>query len=186
MLFLVVGPSGVGKDSLIRGARDSLGDDPRFAFPRRFITRPPDPDGEDHHAVDGPTFDGLLAAGGLTLAWNAHGLRYGIPLESGDLLASGRSVVVNVSRSVVDEARTRFPPVRVLQVKAPRHALRARLRARGREDDGEIERRLDRAEAFVIGGVDVRVVVNDGPLESAIRVFVRALEEELVIALRAN
>jgi ribose 1,5-bisphosphokinase len=182
VLFLVVGPSGVGKDSLIQGARRRLADDPRFVFPRRFITRPPDPDGEDHQAVDEAAFDELLVRGDFTLTWSAHGLRYGIPSEVAAFLGSGRNVVVNVSRSVVDEARASLSPVRVLQVRAPRRTLRERLRIRGREEDDEIERRLDRADAHDIGGDDVRVLVNDGPLECSIRLFSGALEEGLLIA----
>jgi len=45
MLVLVVGPSGAGKDSLLKAAREEFRGDPRIGFARRVITRPADPDG---------------------------------------------------------------------------------------------------------------------------------------------
>ena len=56
MLVLVAGPSGAGKDSLLNGARDVFQGDPRIHFARRVITRPPDPDGENHESVTGAVF----------------------------------------------------------------------------------------------------------------------------------
>ncbi|TPW05570.1 MAG: phnN,nitR, partial [Alphaproteobacteria bacterium] len=55
VLILVVGPSGVGKDSMIEGARAALADDPDVVFVRRDITRAVDAGGEQHHAVDDET-----------------------------------------------------------------------------------------------------------------------------------
>src|SRR5271165_6732831 len=57
MLVLVVGPSGAGKDSLLNGARAAFAGDARVHFVRRVITRPADPEGEDHEPVTEAEFD---------------------------------------------------------------------------------------------------------------------------------
>ena len=50
-LFLVVGPSGAGKDSLLAGAQNVLQYDSSIVFARRCITRPSDAGGELHAAM---------------------------------------------------------------------------------------------------------------------------------------
>jgi phosphonate metabolism protein PhnN/1,5-bisphosphokinase (PRPP-forming) len=176
ILFLVVGPSGAGKDSLISGARRALSGDPAFVFPRRAVTRPAFAGGSDR-ALDEAGFAAEERAGGFALSWRAHGFAYGVPRAIEADLAAGHRVVVNVSRAVIEEARRRYAPVRVVMVTAPPDVLARRLRARGRETDGEIARRLDRAGAFPIAGPDVAEIVNDGTLDDAIRRFVAVLEE---------
>jgi ribose 1,5-bisphosphokinase len=174
-LILVVGPSGAGKDTLLAGARSRLGDR-GFVFPRRIITRPAEAGGEDHVAVTAEDFERRKAAGAFALSWSAHGNAYGIPACITDDLAAGRHVVVNVSRTVIDEARRRFARVGAVVVQAPRDALEARLKARGREDDGAVARRLDRATAHGVGGDGVVEVVNDGTVDQGIARLVAALE----------
>ena len=56
-LYLIVGPSGAGKDSLMRAAGKILADDQGFVFARRVITRPLDPDRESHEPVDADEFE---------------------------------------------------------------------------------------------------------------------------------
>lgn len=183
VLFLVVGASGVGKDSLIAGARRHLGDDPRFVFPQRVITRPVDDGAELHRPVDEATFERMREGGAFLLDWRAHELRYGIPVAVSDDLSDGRSAVINVSRGIVGEAIRRHPLVRVLQIKAPSAELRRRLEARGREDETGIMRRLDRAEAYLVEADHVRVIVNHGPLERSVETFIRALKEEVALTM---
>ncbi|MEM8948168.1 MAG: phosphonate metabolism protein/1,5-bisphosphokinase (PRPP-forming) PhnN [Pseudomonadota bacterium] len=178
MLFLVVGPSGVGKDSLIDGARRRLARDPAYHFPKRSITRPANAGGEDHEALTKAAFERLEADGAFMLSWEAHGHHYGIPKTAEQALADGRSVIVNVSRQVIDQARRCWTPLRVLQVSAPRDVLAARLAARGREDADDIQRRLERASAYVINGDDVREVINADALEVVIDRFAALLEKE--------
>ncbi|MAY66465.1 MAG: phosphonate metabolism protein/1,5-bisphosphokinase (PRPP-forming) PhnN [Rhodospirillaceae bacterium] len=174
-LVLVVGPSGAGKDSLIGGARQAFAAGADVVFPRREITRPADAGIEDHTAVTEGQFHARRELGGYLLSWGAHGLWYGIPAETKDDLLIGRTVVVNASRAVIDDARGRFQRLRVISVSADEKTLRARLGARGRETDAQIAHRLERARAFRVEGPDVIAFPNDGPLEAAVDRFSRIL-----------
>lgn len=179
VLFLVVGPSGVGKDSLIDGARHWLADDLSYHFPKRVITRSEAAGGEDHQAASVAEFERLEADGAFMLSWGAHGHRYGIPMSAAGALAQGRSVVANVSRQIIGLARRQWAPVRIVVVSAPREVLAERLAARGRETADVIQSRLDRADAYRIEGDDVRSLVNADRLDRAIDRFVALLEHEL-------
>jgi len=177
LLVLVVGPSGSGKDTLIDGACRALANDPTVVFPRRDITRPADAGGEDHHAVTPEEFRAGRAAGSYALAWEAHGLGYGIPAAVLGDLAAGRTIVVNVSRGVIDEAR-RLARVQVLSLTVPAEVLRRRLAARGRESTADVEARVARAEAFAVTGPDVVTVVNDGSVEAALAQILDAIRAD--------
>jgi len=179
ILYLVVGPSGAGKDSVIDGARAAFEDDRRLVFCRRLITRPREAGGEDHEAVGEADFEVMRAAGRFSLCWRAHGLGYALPLAIEGDLADGRSVVANVSRTVIDDARRRLGPVRVIHVTAPPAVLARRLAARGRESAADIEERLRRGGLTAPRGADVEVIVNDGPLERAVERFVALLRRDL-------
>ncbi len=142
MLVAIVGPSGAGKDTLILGARETLRDDPRFVFCRRAVTRHSS-DAEDHDTLSPERFAALRSEGAFALAWEAHGLSYGIPRAVEADLACGRVAVCNLSRRVLADAQARFS-LRIVLVTAPRAILRERLLARGRETPSEVDRRLDR------------------------------------------
>lgn len=166
MLVLVVGPSGAGKDTVLNFARTHLASQPGFVFARRVITRPADAT-EDHAAVTEAEFFTRRFA----LSWAAHGLRYGIPAAIEADLAAGRTVIANVSRGVIDEARQLYRCF-VVEITAPSEVLAARLAARNREDASDIAARLARTQPAL--GADA-VIVNDTTPESASAAFVAAL-----------
>jgi len=177
-LFLVVGPSGAGKDSLIDGARDRLADRDDIVFARRVITRPADAGGESHEAMNEAEFRRAVDNGAFLLHWSSHGHGYGVPGRYGSDLRAGVDVVANVSRSVLDEARTRFPPVRIVNITAPLEVLRSRLTARGREDPAAVEARLAQADAYRVEGDDVVTIENDRPLAEGVEALVAALTRQ--------
>lgn len=173
--MLVVGPSGVGKDTLLDGARAALAEDADVVFARREITRPAEAGGEAHQPVAEAEFHARRAAGGYLLAWEAHGLGYGLSASLADELAEGRTVVANVSRAVLDEARARFARVRVASISASPATLARRLAARGREDAAGIRARLARADLYSATGDDVVEVMNDGSPAEGIAALVAAI-----------
>ncbi len=174
-MTLVVGPSGAGKDTLIRGAKAALAGDGRFVFPCREITRPPGDRNEAHVALEEAEFRARQAGGAYALSWRAHGLGYGVPREIEDCLKAGQTVVVNVSREIVTEARRRFARVTVVSVSAPESLLQGRLAARGREPQEAIAGRLRRAPNFEVEGPEMITLVNDRAPEHAIAEFVHLL-----------
>lgn len=171
----MVGPSGVGKDTLIDGARAALADNAQVVFLRREITRPAEAGGEDHQPISEREFHDRRAAGAYMLSWTAHGLCYGAPATALNDLAQGRTVVVNVSRGVIDEARRLYPPVRVISVSADPDQLAERLRQRGRESAAEVTDRIARAQAYTVTGEDVVRLQNDGSREAGVMAMIRAI-----------
>jgi ribose 1,5-bisphosphokinase len=158
-LVLVVGPSGAGKDTLIAGARAASADDSTVVFPRRVITRPSTED-EDCDSVTEEMFRYAVASGAFALWWEAHGLCYALPCSINTDIRQGKTVVCNVSRTIVGFARRRYCFVTVVLVTAPPHVLIERLAGRGRASDGSIEERIVRAAA-VGQDIEADVVIRN-------------------------
>ncbi len=176
VLHLVVGPSGVGKDTLIDAARTAR---PDLIYPKRVITRPVETGGEAHEPASDEAFERMEAAGAFLLSWRAHGLAYGIPAAAATALETGQGVVANASRSVIADARARFSPLRVIVVTASPDALARRLAARGRETEAQIAARLNRADLGCPTGPDVVGIDNGADLSAAKAAFLRALAPQL-------
>jgi ribose 1,5-bisphosphokinase len=171
-LIAVVGPSGVGKDSLIAALAVAR---PDLHVVRRAITRAPGLCGEDYDALTEADFARLRDAGRFCLWWTAHGLSYGVPAEAPAHARAGAEVVANLSRGVLTEAASVFPRVAVLSVTATPETLARRLAARGRESGADLEARLARPASPLPPGLDVATIANDGPIEAAVAQALAAL-----------
>jgi len=75
--FLVVGPSGAGKDSLMDGAKQTLLDK-GFVFAKRVITKPPGMVGEDYTSCTAEEFKQRSQNLEFLITWQAHGYDYGL------------------------------------------------------------------------------------------------------------
>lgn len=169
-LFLVVGPSGAGKDTLLSGA---IAADPRLHWARRVITRPETAGGEPFEGVEEAEFATRLARGDFALQWDAHGLRYGVPVAE---LPEGRDVILNGSRGAIAQARAAFPALRVIHITAPLSVLADRLAARGRETRSDIAARLGRADLSLPEGLPVIEIINDASPEAGVERLLHALK----------
>jgi phosphonate metabolism protein PhnN/1,5-bisphosphokinase (PRPP-forming) len=181
-LYLIVGPSGAGKDTLIDLVRPNL---TNHLFVQRHITRPADSGGEAHIELSEQEFEDRVKSGGFCVYWYAHELGYGIDSKLISTVQSGTNVVVNTSRNVVEEFEKHFSKTVVILVTASNEALRERLKQRGRESDEQIERRLSR-DVSMPHCKHLIVVDNSGDLEEAKTAMLAALTHKIDVPEFSN
>jgi ribose 1,5-bisphosphokinase len=172
-LILVVGPSGAGKDTLLGLAKAACADDSNIVFPRRIITRQASVS-EDNEEVSAGTFEEALARDEYAMHWQAHGHRYALSRAIDDDIRAGRTVVANVSRTVIVAMRRVYAQVVVVSITAPPNVLAERLAMRGRVSDGRIEQRMARTVDETAAAPDT-TIVNTGSADYHGRQFVRVI-----------
>lgn len=172
-LYAIVGPSGVGKDTLMEAAAARL---PAVSLVRRVITRPEAAGGERFEGVSPAEFAARQARGEFALHWQAHGLSYGIPASIRPRLDAGETLLFNGSRAALPAALAAFPGLRVIHVTARPEVLAARLAERGRETAAEIAKRLERARLDPLPGIEMLELDNSGALEDAVSALVALLQ----------
>jgi phosphonate metabolism protein PhnN/1,5-bisphosphokinase (PRPP-forming) len=170
-LILVVGPSGAGKDSIIRGAQRTFSNDSTVVFPRRVVTRDVNATAEDHDSVPQDAFEQAAASGRFAVWWKAHGNGYGIPRSIDTDIAEGRSVVFNCSRDAIADVMSRYTKVTVVDIRVSPEVLVDRIVARGRETRAEAEQRVARKVSAFPPNASIRAVQNDGNITDAIATF---------------
>ena len=175
-LVLVVGPSGAGKDTLLRLAQAACIDDHDIVFPRRIVTRASSAD-EDNIALSPDEFVRARDHGDFAVQWDAHGHSYALPLEINDDIRAGRAVVANVSRTVIATLRQAYANVVVVAITAPPDVLAQRLAARARHSDGNIADRLARSVDDASTNADV-TILNAGSAEYHSRHLLRVIRNE--------
>ena len=171
-LFVIVGPSGAGKDTLIAGA---IAADPALHWAQRVITRPTSAGGEPFEGVSPAEFQRRLSAGDFVLHWQAHGLNYGVTVPALGLLQSGAKVVLNESRGALGAISAAFAGLRIIRISAPSAVLAERLAQRGRESSEAISARLARASYDLPAELSVIDVQNTGSIAQGIDALRHAL-----------
>ena len=171
---LVVGPSGAGKDTLLGLARAACADDGGVVFPRRVVTREAS-SFEENEQVSPDAFRQARDDGDFAVHWEAHGHCYALSRAIDDELRAGRTVVANVSRTVIDTIRRAYADVTVVSITAPPEILAQRLAARVRSSDGPIEQRLHRAVDDMAAVPDV-TIINVGGAEDHARGLVQIIK----------
>ncbi|WP_433684348.1 guanylate kinase [Nocardia sp. CA-119907] len=165
-LVVLVGPSAVGKSTVVRCVRERL---PQLVFSVSATTRAPRPgevDGRDYRFVSRQEFDAMIAAGEL-LEWaEIHGglQRSGTPAEPvRTAMAAGLPVLVEVDLEGARSVRTAIPEALLVFLAPPSwDELVSRLTSRGTESPEVIARRLEtaRTELAACDEFDI-VIVND-------------------------
>jgi ribose 1,5-bisphosphokinase len=162
-LILLVGPSGAGKDTLIRLARVACRNNGGIVFPRRVVTREATAF-EGNEQVSLEVFQQARGEGEFAVYWEAHGHCYALRRSVNDDIRANRTVIANVSRTVIDAMRRAYVNVVAVSITAPPQILAERLARRARSSDGPIADRISRAGHNVSPVADI-TIANIGSAE---------------------
>ncbi len=163
-VFVITGPSGVGKGTLIRGLRERV---PELALSVSATTRAPRPGeehGVDYHFLGSAEFEARVADGDFVEHASYSGNRYGtLRSELERHLAGGVPVVLEIEVQGARQIRQAMPEAIQVFIAPPSNdALRARLVGRGTDAPEQVDARLRTAQRELEAQPEFgHVIVND-------------------------
>jgi guanylate kinase len=180
-VFVITGPSGVGKGTLIRGLLERV---PGLELSVSATTRPPRPgerDGVDYHFLSDEEFDRGVAKGEFVEHARYSGHQYGtLRSELERRLAEGAGVVLEIEVQGARQIRAAMPEVVQVFIAPPSvEALRARLVGRGTDAPADVEARLATALEELEAEREFEYVVVNDRLEQATEELAEIVRREL-------
>ena len=180
VLFVVSGPSGVGKSTLVRRAMHRID---WLSFSVSATTRDPrqgEQEGIDYHFVDAPRFEQLVEAGAFLEHATVYDRRYGTLAEPTEAaLGEGRCLLLDIDVQGARQVKEHLDDAVHLFVLPPSlDALEQRLRARGTDSEHTIARRMEQVALQLQGAEEAHYVVVNDDLEAAHACFEAVLLAE--------
>jgi len=180
-VFVITGPSGVGKGTLIDELLRRL---PDLELSVSATTRGPregEVDGRDYHFLDREEFDRRARNDEFLEHATYSGNRYGtLKSEVERRLAEGKSVVLEIEVQGARQVRAAMPEsVQVFIAPPYPAALRERLEGRGTDSAHDIDQRLQTAELELAAQEEFQHVVVNDDAERAAASLEEIVREEL-------
>jgi guanylate kinase len=183
-VFVITGPSGVGKGTLIQGLMERMPGLQRSVSATTRAPRTGEREGVDYYFLSPDEFRAHVRADQFVEHVGYAGSCYGtLRGELERKAAAGTPVVLEIEVQGARQVRRALPEATQIFVAPPSLGeLRARLQRRGTNDPQEVHRRLDLAKRELEAQREfAHVVVNDR-LEQALGALERIVRQELAPA----
>ena len=187
-VFVITGPSGVGKGTLIRGLLERV---PGLELSVSATTRPPRPgerDGVDYHFLSDEEFDRRVANGEFVEHARYSGHKYGtLRSELERRMAEAAGVVLEIEVQGARQIRAAMPEAVQVFIAPPSvEALRARLVGRGTDAPEDVKARLATALEELEAEKEFEYVVVNDRLEQATEELAEIVRRELAGSLDSS
>ncbi len=179
-VFVITGPSGVGKGTLIQELRARI---PELELSVSATTRDPrgtEQDGVDYHFLDPETFAARVASGDFVEHAEYSGRRYGtLRAELERRTALGHPVVLEIEVQGARQIRTAMPEAIQIFIAPPStDTLRQRLLGRGTDGEEQVAARLEVAVSELAAQDEFAYKVVNADLDSAVQELVDIVRRE--------
>lgn len=168
-LFVLSGPSGAGKGTLVKRVLQRVPDAWVSVSATTRQPRPGEVDGRDYFFLDQPRFDELVSQGGF-LEWaHVHGNSYGtLRSRVQDRIDHGSQVILEIDVQGAFQVKKAMPEAHLIFIEPPSlEELERRLRGRGTETEEVICNRMKTAEVELARKMEYDVQVVNDELERA-------------------
>ncbi|GGP22548.1 guanylate kinase [Silvimonas iriomotensis] len=179
-IFVVTAPSGAGKTTLVAAL---LAADQQIQLSISFTSRPAragEVNGKDYHFVDRATFEGMVQAGDFVEWAEVYGNYYGTSrkwLES--VIDDGRDILLEIDWQGAQQVKKLFPDsVGVFVLPPSINTLEQRLRARGKDPEDVIQRRMSKAREEMGHVSEAQYVIINEHIDDAVRDIISVVRAE--------
>jgi guanylate kinase len=179
-IFVVTAPSGAGKTTLVAAL---LAADQQIQLSISYtsrIARAGEVNGKDYHFVDRATFEGMIKAGDFIEWAEVYGNYYGTSkkwLES--VIDDGRDILLEIDWQGAQQVHKLFPDsVGVFVLPPSINTLEQRLRARGKDPEDAIQRRMSKAREEMGHVSEAQYVIINEHIDDAVRDIISVVRAE--------
>lgn len=168
-LFVLSGPSGAGKGTLVKRVLQRISDAWVSVSATTRQPRPGEVDGKDYFFLDQPRFDELVSQDGF-LEWaHVHGNSYGtLRSRVQERMDEGAQVILEIDVQGAFQVKKAMPEAHLIFIEPPSlEELERRLRGRGTETEEVICKRMKTAEVELAQKMEYDVQVINDELERA-------------------